>query len=423
MFKSFFSSLPSVARSILRAGLLLLLLPALLPTSSRAQAGAPSFALREGDRVVFYGDSITAQRLYTKYIEESILARYPGMHIDFFNAGMGGDRVSGGGAGTSMERLNRDVVPFHPTVVTMMLGMNDGGYTPDFDKHFEAYSKGYRALVSAFQAELPGARFTLIAPSPYDELAHAPLITGYNQVLIRYGNFVESLAKEKGFEYVDFNQPVTAGLSLGLRQNAILTAGFVPDRVHPSDQGHWMLAAALLRAWHFSPIVSSVTVDMARGEATARQNTTISDIARTKGDGALPLPLEMRDPSIQLVVKAADLSSLDQQILRATGLAGARYTLRIDGLVIDSFSREELEDGVNLALIETPMLYQARSIDWAGSDRAQLNATRFNMNYQGTTVPNAAAAVEALNQLDIVMVQKERGYAQPKPHVFELVAE
>ncbi len=397
-----------------------------VPIHAQTVNSAP-FALKDGDRVVFYGDSITAQRLYTKYIEESIIARYPGMHIDFYNAGMGGDRVSGGSAGTSMERLARDVVPFHPTVVTIMLGMNDGGYTPDSNKNFEVYSTGYRKLLAAFQQDFPAAKFTLIGPSPYDELAHPPLIPGYNEVLVRYADFNASLAKEKGIAYVDFNLPTTTALSAAMRQNALLTAGLLPDRVHPSPQAHWMLAAALLRAWNLDPLVSSVTIDVPHAQVSAKQNTTITDIAKTNGgirwtqlDRALPLPLEMRDPSIELVVQAADLSSLDQQMLRAIGLNPGHYTLTIDGTKIGTFTQTELETGVNLALMETPMLYQARSIDWSGEDRAKLNATRFNMNYQGPEIPNAAVAVEALNQLDKTLTEGEHRNAQPKPHTFEL---
>jgi lysophospholipase L1-like esterase len=419
---------PAAARRVFAALLLSILFGCV---QVRAQTGSSAtFALKTGDRVVFYGDSITAQRLYTKYVEESIIARYPGMHIDFYNAGMGGDRVSGGGAGTSMERLERDVVPFHPTVVTIMLGMNDGGYTADYSKNFEAYSTGYRRLLAAFQQDFPAARFTLIGTSPYDEQAHAPLITGYNDVLVRYGDFNASLAKEKGLAYVDFNLPTTTAVSAAMRQSALLTAGFLPDRVHPSPQAHWLLAAALLHAWNFDPLVSSVTLDVPHAQAVVKLNSTISDIAKTNGgirwtqlDRALPLPLEMRDPSIALVVEAADLSSLDQQMLRAIGLNPGHYTLTIDGTKIGTFTHTELETGVNLALMETPMLYQARSIDWSGEDRAKLNATRFNMSYQGSGIPNAAVAVEALNQLDKTLTEGEHRNAQPKPHQFELVPE
>src|SRR5277367_1150747 len=65
------------------------------------------FVLHDGDTVVFYGDSITAQRLYTKFVEDFVLTRYPTMHVRFVNAGVGGDTVYGGYAGTMAERVRR----------------------------------------------------------------------------------------------------------------------------------------------------------------------------------------------------------------------------------------------------------------------------------------------------------------------------
>ena len=75
---------------------------------------AEDFYLKDGDRVVFYGDSITAQRRYTARVEEFVLTRFPGLKVAFYHAGVGGDRVTGGGAGPIDERLDRDVIRFNP---------------------------------------------------------------------------------------------------------------------------------------------------------------------------------------------------------------------------------------------------------------------------------------------------------------------
>src|SRR3954466_12126368 len=52
---------------------------------------AGDFQIRDGDRVVFLGDSITEQRLYTTYIEAYALTRHPGWKLWFRNVGWGGD--------------------------------------------------------------------------------------------------------------------------------------------------------------------------------------------------------------------------------------------------------------------------------------------------------------------------------------------
>ena len=44
---------------------------------------ADDFFVHDGDRVVFLGDSITEQRLYTTYIEAYALTRYPNWKLTF----------------------------------------------------------------------------------------------------------------------------------------------------------------------------------------------------------------------------------------------------------------------------------------------------------------------------------------------------
>src|SRR5437773_3538674 len=95
------------------------------------------FALKDGDRVVFYGDSITEQRLYTTYVEHYVLTHYPDRRVTFINTVWGGDKVSGNdckpcaGVG-GLARIKRDVIDHRPSVVTLLFGMNDGQYR-DFD--------------------------------------------------------------------------------------------------------------------------------------------------------------------------------------------------------------------------------------------------------------------------------------------------
>src|SRR6267154_416618 len=52
---------------------------------------AGDYQIRDGDRVVFLGDSITEQRLYTTYIEAYALTRRPNWKLTFRNVGWGGD--------------------------------------------------------------------------------------------------------------------------------------------------------------------------------------------------------------------------------------------------------------------------------------------------------------------------------------------
>src|SRR5678815_4006803 len=59
--------------------------------SLAVSAVGADFLIHDGDRVVFLGDSITEQRLYTTYLEAYALTRHPQWKLWFRNVGWGGD--------------------------------------------------------------------------------------------------------------------------------------------------------------------------------------------------------------------------------------------------------------------------------------------------------------------------------------------
>jgi len=44
-------------------------------------------------------------------------------------------------------RLTRDVLPYKPTVMTVMLGMNDGGYIAFDEERFRRYTAGMEHIL------------------------------------------------------------------------------------------------------------------------------------------------------------------------------------------------------------------------------------------------------------------------------------
>lgn len=398
--------------------------------SAAAQAGPAPFALHSGDRVVFYGDSITAQRRYTRFVEDFIVSRYPHLKVDFYNAGVSGDTAEGGHAGDMETRVKRDVLPLHPTVVTIMLGMNDGRYTTEFEKNFEDYKTGYRRLVDTLRSDLPGVRLLLIEPSPYDEIAHPPVIAGYNSVMVRYGAFVAQLGRELDVPVVNFNEAVDNALRAGVKIDPRMAGSLLPDRIHPSEAGHWIMAAALVRGWNASPVVSSVAIDAAHTRVDHQENAAVSGLVETGSqlkwtqlDQSLPLPLELNNAMTQFLLEISDIPALDRQMLQVTGLSAEAYTLAIDGKPVGTFSREEMASGINLALYSTPMEQQAKSIDWTADDRSKLSGTRFDLTTEGAPIQGEADGVRVLDALDAKMIDGEYQSAQPRPHSFKLTAE
>lgn len=67
--------------------------------------------------------------------------------------------MSGGGGGPVDLRLPRDVFDLKPTVVTIMLGMNDGYYRPYEPGTMRTYELGYEHILDEIKAHAPPARY------------------------------------------------------------------------------------------------------------------------------------------------------------------------------------------------------------------------------------------------------------------------
>ncbi|HKF49512.1 MAG TPA: SGNH/GDSL hydrolase family protein [Terracidiphilus sp.] len=396
--------------------------------SSLVTANAQGPALHDGDRVVFYGDSITAQRFYTRFVEDFALTRYPGMRVTFWNAGVPGDTVYGGYTGDTSKRLARDLFPHQPTVVTILLGMNDGYYSPFSQKYLDIFEAGYRDLVKKIQAQDPAARLTLISSTPYDEVTHGTEFPHYSEAVRRNADFAREFAVASHFQFADFDRAVSSLLKEGAGKNSSLAALLVPDRIHPSEAAHWVMAAELARAWGFSPIVSSVRLDAGKGVLVDSQNAQVSEIkaqqdslAWTQLDNALPLPLELNDGMIQFTLQVSSLAAMDQQILRVDGLRPGRYALKIDKHAIGTFDAGQLESGVNLALYPTPMESQAKEVDGIEMKRTRLDQSNFITAIEDPKVQDEGSITAILNAKDAALADQQRNAAQPKPHQFELL--
>jgi lysophospholipase L1-like esterase len=403
------------------------LLPLLLLIAASHWASGQQMALRDGDRVAFYGDSITAQRFYTRFVEDFVLTRYPKLHIAFWNAGVPGDTVNGGYTGDSTTRLKRDLFPHQPTVVTVMLGMNDGFYMPFDQKYLDIYESGYRKLLAAIQTNLPGVRITLLSPTPYDELTHGTEFAHYNEVISRHAAFVKELAASSHFGFSDFYLAVMNLTKMGMEKDPSLAALLIPDRIHPAEASQWVMAAALARDWGMSPVVSSVHLDALQSAPVATENTQISGMTARDGklqwtelDGSLPLPLDLENQLVQFVVSGSDVAAMDRQMLFVDHLPKARYTLKIDGRAVAAFDRGQLGAGVNLALYATPMQSQAKQVDGLEQERTRLDEANFILAIEQPAIADAAAATKAIAEKDAALAEEQRKAAQPVMHTFEL---
>jgi len=404
---------------------------ALAAGTAAAQEG---FALHDGDRVVFFGDSITDQRLYTTFAETYVVTRFPGLNVTFVHSGWGGDRVSGGGGGPMDVRIWRDVLPYNPTVLTIMLGMNDGRYRAFDQQLFDEFSTGYKHIVDTVKRQVPGIRMTLIQPSPYDDVTRPPLFEGgYNGVLLRYSEFLKQLAADQKVGLADLNTSVVAALGKASATDATAAARLIPDRIHPIAAIHLVMAEALLKAWNAPAVVTDVEIDAGRKEPVRQQHTHVADLHSGKGlswvqtDDALPMPIDMRDANVALAIRSSDfVEALNQQPLKVRGLTAGRYTVKIDGEAAGSFTAEQLAGGINLASLPTPMARQAAEVHALTLRHNNIHSTRWRqvqVPLEKDNTPHLLKALDALDELEADLLKEQRATAQPRPRIYEVVPE
>ncbi len=367
------------------------LLPALV--SASAQTATPpatgDFAIHDGDHVVLYGDSITDQRLYSTFIEEYVLTRFPTWKIQWTQSGVGGDKVSGGWAGPIDLRIQRDIVPYKPNVVTIMLGMNDGYYRPANPAIEKTYEDGYRSMVDTILSDDPGVKLTLVGPSPYDDVTQPT--KHYNEVMQAYSQFDKSEADRTHQGFVDLNAPVVDVLEKVKASHPDLASELIPDRVHPREGVHWVMAATILKAWHAPSLVSSVTVDAHDGESRER--------AERKRDGCETRE-ENRHAAVDGDRKRVTVAAAAERDrsgdgpgagsgrrggrarsgdVDGYGLAAGDYALTIDDQPVANFTADALQHGVNLARMATPMLRQSQTLAWETEHRNELERRLFTL--------------------------------------------
>jgi lysophospholipase L1-like esterase len=400
----------------------------ILPSASR---GASDFYLKDGDTVVFYGDSITDRRLYTVFTETFAITRFPKLHLRFVHSGWSGDRVSGGFGGSIDVRLNRDVIAYKPTVVTILLGMNDGEYEPFDAARLQKFSSGYEHIVRTLKSALPGVRITLLEPSTYDDVTRPPGFEGgYNWVLRQYARVIRELAQREKLAIADLNAPAISLLETAKKTDAELAQKLIPDRVHPSDGIHLLMAEALLKAWHAPSIVGAVEIDAGSATVSRAENAEVSDIdagnglAWTQTDAALPMPVEVSEETLALAIRYSDFTeALNRQTLKITGLSPGKYRLEIDGSRIGTFKAGRLAHGINLAALKTPMQEQADAVYGLALRHNHVHFARWRMieesfrDYKMSTVEPAAKALDAVEQEAVDLL---RTIAQPKPRRYHL---
>lgn len=360
----------------------------LVGTLARCETGGGTFFIRDKDSVVFLGDSITEQKLYTTYIEGYTLTRFPEKKFTFRNVGWGGDtawlrqrahpdeKLLFAATGSSLDDmvtkavgtgLARDVLPLKPTVVTVDFGMNDHAYQGFREDIFRAHVRSQKEIVNVLTKN--GARVALLTTQPIEDKRPDPDRCVKNQSLRKFSDGIKEVAAKEGALFVDQFDPYMAIMLKARASNpgAHIGGG---DAVHPGPAGHTIMAWAILKGLSAPALVSCAGFDVTRwirSKITCAEQCEISHVKYADGalgfdrlDKALPMPIDPRATNALQLASVAD--DLNRYMLKVEGLTAGRYTVDINGTTVATVNNDELANGFNLATVDTPATQQAKQV-------------------------------------------------------------
>ncbi|MBO7166192.1 MAG: SGNH/GDSL hydrolase family protein [Kiritimatiellae bacterium] len=336
---------------------------------------------KDGDVVVFFGDSITHGGRYHEFITDFYRTRFPERQIRFINAGVGGDAAS-----RAINRIDNDIVPYNPTHVTIHFGMNDVGrlfysYYPEKReltgrvRAIEGWYNSTTRLVGAIKKAVPNAKLMYFTPTPYDDTAvntnksfglyHS--LFGCNGGLAMMAGHVIIRAEKEGVPYVNFYTPLNSFVSRHQKKDPsfMMTR---KDRVHPTAIGHAIMAWTFLEAQNVPSTVSDVEIDAKELKALKCDNATVSDISG--GENALQfkmlaksLPFPVVSNAVPYIAEFNVEEKFNRERLCVKGLSSGEYELTIGTNVVGKWTSEELEKGILLGFnTKTPQYAHAQEV-------------------------------------------------------------
>lgn len=340
---------------------------------------------RNGDRIVFVGNSITCSGYYHSYIWLYYMTRFPNSYIEIINEG-----ISGETARLMSMRMDR-IFQYNPTVVTLSFGMNDTGYE-DFtipekriigEGNVEAAFEAYGLIEREFNKN-HNVRKILIGSSPYDETSRFNdyYFRGKNKFIQEISDFLYERAKINRWGYVDFNRPMVDINIFRQKIDSTYTLCGI-DRVHPAMDGHMVMAYLFLRAQGMvGKPVADIGIDAIKKTVVRSENCRISSLDVSSDSigfmylaNSLPYPLNNSEKNGKhSQADALDvvpfMDEMNWEGLSVHGLSDGYWILKIDDMVIARLNARELNRGINLASYEnTPQFMQAMKIRQMNDER------------------------------------------------------
>lgn len=323
---------------------IVLALSLLLPVATRA-GDLPADA-----RVAIIGDSITEQKLYSKFIECYLLACTGRDDITVFQFGWSGERADG-----FANRLENDLAVFNPTVATTCYGMNDGSYVPFNEGIGKTYEANMERVISGLQAE--GVKLLVVgSPGGVDPDFFTRLDgTVYNDNLSHLRDIAKGLAEKHGLPFANVHDTMISALTASKAALGKDYAPFGGDGFHPAPAGQLLMAEAFLKGLGMDGAIGTITVDLSAGTTTASEGHKVlsssagsAEIESSRWPYCFDTDPKSAGSTRSILPFTPFNEELNRFVLVVKGLTAPKAKVTWGTLSLD-FTKEQLESGINLA--------------------------------------------------------------------------
>jgi len=198
--------------------------------------------LKEGDRIIFFGDSLTnlageeepkehVTKGYVRIVRETLQERHQGKDIEVDWVATGGHTVP-----DLLERVDRDVIAQKPTIVVIQIGCNDARRIPQ-----ETFQKGLEELIDRLrQADIQVVQCSLTSVGEKHDGTNKD-----DNKLEAFAQVAREVAADKGVPLIDLRKAFVAYWKEHNRDNAgsgLLTY----DGNHFNQKGNDFVAEQML---------------------------------------------------------------------------------------------------------------------------------------------------------------------------------
>ncbi len=238
----------------LRRAVCLLALACAAVTSVRAAA---PFELKDGDRVIFLGDTLIEREQHYGWIELMLTTRFPDRNVTFRNLGWSADLPDGESRlglsltqagneppGEAWKLLQKQIEEARPTVAFIGYGM-----AASFDgaAGLPKFKADYERLLDAIEKLSPGCRFVLLSPIK-PQVTGNPAFPGpdaYNARLTPYVKAIMDIAEERKVLSISLFHSFSAdgdvrGVPVGVNSSPV-----TENSIHLNEAGYKLVAGRI----------------------------------------------------------------------------------------------------------------------------------------------------------------------------------